>query len=155
MDWTKQTEELFKTWTAAQQRMMEGWFNAVKEYLPHQAAGDAWQQSLDAWRAEVQRALDAQLALVRTWSERMGAAEPGAANLSQQLPELMRHWTDAQRQIWERWAEAAKQATPPNMAALYSSDEAKQVLQSWQDATQKAVEAQLEWARSVTGQKRD
>jgi exonuclease VII large subunit len=152
MDWTKQTEELFKTWTAAQQRMMESWLHAVQAYVPNQAS-DAWQQSLDAWRNEVQRALDAQLALSKNWSERMNTLSSSGSmgEMSKQFPEMMRSWTEAQSQLWQRWFDAAKQSAPASMASLFSGDEAKQVMALWQEASQKAVEAQMEWMRMMTG----
>jgi len=153
MDWTKQTEEMIKTWTDAQRKMWDSWMGAMKSG----DASGAWAQTVEPWQKAVEQALEAQVAWIRSVAESVPSA-PGAtkemSEWSQQMLEMMQRWTEAQKPMWERWFETLKSANVMDMAGT-GAEEAKKVAQAWQDAAKKALEAQQEWARRWTGKKSD
>ncbi len=152
MDWTKQTEEMIRTWTEAQRRMWESWLGAVQDVETSQTAG-AWEQAVESWRAAVERALEEQVAWTRSWADRVtagGATPKEVADWSRQVLEMMQRWTEAQKPLWERWFELLKRADP-SAAPSTLADAAQKVTQAWQEAAQKALDAQQEWARRWGG----
>jgi hypothetical protein len=45
MEWTKQAEEIFKTWTDTQKKMWDEWIKATQSFgKPH--ATDAWKRTV-------------------------------------------------------------------------------------------------------------
>ena len=59
MEWTKQTEDMFKTWTEAQKKMWDEWLRAMQGFSRPQAS-EAWGKSVEAWEESVKKTLDAQ-----------------------------------------------------------------------------------------------
>jgi hypothetical protein len=153
-DWTRQTEEMIRTWTGAQQRMFESWLGAMQG-KGSLSASDSWQHSLDAWRSGVQQALDAQVKWAQSWSDAMSSTGGSGAQMGEvarQGMELMRRWTEAQSQLWNRWFDLARQANPEAFTSMMNNDEAQRVIRSWQEASQQAVNAQMEWMRMFAQQ---
>lgn len=157
MDWTKQTDDLIKTWTGAQQRMMDAWLGAMQGFKVTQVS-ETYQKSLEAWKTEVHRALDAQLKWAQTWSDSVNStssAVPQMGEMSKQMLDTMKRWTETQSDLWDRWFEAAQKVDPSALNQLVKSEDAQKVIQTWQDAAQKALDAQSEWVRLFSGAKKD
>lgn len=153
MDWTKQVDEMVKTWTGAQQKMWENWIEAMQMMSSPQSAGNVWEKTVDAWRETVKKALESQVSWTKLWAENM-TANPNTpkemGDWAKQVLDMTQAWTDAQAQMSDNWFEVMKKADPMTVAKLWDQDQAKKMLQAWQDASQKAMEAQREWARMVT-----
>jgi len=154
MDWTKQTEEMIKTWSDAQQKMWESWRGAMQGSESSRVT-EGWEQAIAAWRTSVERALQAQVEWTQRWADTIasGANTPKeVADWSRQVLDVTQRWTEAQKSLWARYFETMERASPSAMSTTLS-DEAQKVSQAWQEAIQKSVEAQQEWLRlSTAGQ---
>jgi peptidyl-tRNA hydrolase len=54
--------------------------------------------------------------------------------------------------LWNRWFDLARQANPEAFTSMMNNDEAQRVIRSWQEASQQAVNAQMEWMRMFAQQ---
>lgn len=63
-----------QTWTDAQARLWEGWFETVQKASPRQLTS-AWDQLMGSWREATQRTLDAQTQWGQLWTSSMEQAE--------------------------------------------------------------------------------
>jgi hypothetical protein len=153
MDWTKQTEELIKTWTDAQQKMWDSWLGAMRSQGggASQVAG-AWEKSVEAWRQAVDRALAAQVTWTRMWADQTTTSThipEEMAGWSRQVVDVMQRWTETQKSLWERWFEMLKNTSPSTLASTWAN-EAQKVSQAWEEAAKQSLEAQQEWTRRAT-----
>ncbi len=73
-------------------------------------------------------------------------------NIQKQMEEMVAHWTDLQRKMWDGWLEALKGMG--GSAAAPGAEEWQKAYQQQMDAWEKAVgdalEAQQEWTRKFT-----
>src|SRR3712207_3255458 len=143
MDWTKQTEELITSWTEAQQKMWDGWLGVMQASTAHAQTAGSWSKSIESWNAAVERALAAQVDWTRTWADQVAAGTTTPKEMvdwSRHLMDVMQRWTETQKTLWEHWFETLKQANP-SIAGTWPN-QAPQVIEAWQAAAQKALEAQ-------------
>jgi hypothetical protein len=156
MDWTKQANDMIKTWTGTQQRVWESWV----ETMQVSASGpsqEAWQKTVETWRNTVKQALESQNELARLWSESVHAlpgtagvqAPAGMAEFMRNMLEMSKVFTETQTRFSENYFEMLKKADVEALARSWNPAQAQQIMQTWQDATKKAVEAQQEWAKMV------
>ncbi len=150
MDWTDQAEEIIKSWTGAQRNMWEGWLNAMQNLSTTPQSPEAWEQTVEHWKNTVHTALNTQVSWTRFWAgsvrDRTNVPPP-VADWSQQVLDMMERWTDTQKSLSERWFETMKHSSPTTIAQVWDSDEAQRVMQDWQEATQRTLEAQIGWVR--------
>jgi hypothetical protein len=149
MDWTKQAEDMLKTWTSSQQAMWDSWMKTMQGFGGSQP-NDAWEKSIETWRDSVKRALDAQVAWAQFWADSMTSgpgANKQASELSEQLLDMTKRWTETQNKMWDNWFETMKKTDPSTMAQSWNTEDVQKIVQTWQEATQKAMEAQMEWSR--------
>lgn len=152
MDWTARAEEILRTWTDVQRKMWESWHDAMRSAGTAQST-EAWKETIAIWSEAVNRALQAQVEWTKFWTDSMttGSTTPTeVAEWSQRIIDIMKSWAETQTQLSERWFETMKQADPTTMAAPWDSKEAQKVVQDWQEATQKLLEAQMGWLRIWT-----
>jgi hypothetical protein len=157
MDWTKQANDMIKTWTGTQQRVWESWVETMQvgTGVPNQ---DAWNKTVETWRNTVKQALEAQNELARLWSESVnalpgtaGAQTPASvAEFTRNLLEMTKVFTETQTRFSENYFEMLKKADVDALVRSWNPAQAQQILQTWQDATQKAVEAQQQWTKMVS-----
>lgn len=149
MDWNKQAEEMLKTWTSSQQKMWDSWIKTMQS-LGTTQAGDTWEKSIETWRDSVKRALEAQTTWTQFWADSVNSG-PGAtkqaADWSKQMLDMTRRWTETQTQLWDSWFETMKKTDPSTMAQNWNTEEVQKIVQTWQEAAQKAMEAQMEWTK--------
>ncbi len=164
MDWTKQANEMLKTFTNTQQKVWESWVSSMQLMTPPQSP-EAWQKTVETWRATVKYALEQQLELTRLWAENVAASSvsmpsmPAMPNLpglpanavewTRQLLDMTRTWTDTQVRFSENWFEMLKKADPGALAQSWDMAQAQKIMATWQEAAQKAVEAQAQFSQMV------
>ena len=173
MDWTKQANEMLKTYTSTQQKVWESWASSMQLMTTPQSP-EAWQKTVDTWRGTVKYALEQQLELTRLWAENVATASvnmpsmpgmpsipgmpampsiPGmpttAVEWTRQMLEMTRTWTETQVRFSENWFEMLKKAEPGVMAQSWDMGQAQKVMATWQEAAQKAVEAQTQFSQMM------
>jgi hypothetical protein len=152
MDWTKQTQDLFKTWTDVQKRTWEGWLDTVKSFDASQP-GQIWVKTIDAWQETIRNTLAAQVEGSRIWTQNITSiqgAPKESADWAQQVQEMTKRWTDMQQQMWDNWFEIMKKTDPSKFAGKWDI-EGQPLIKGWQEMIQKSTDTQAEWARQWTG----
>jgi len=154
MDWNKQAEDVLKAWTTSQQKLWDSWIKTVQSFGTAQVS-DTWEKSVDTWKDSVKRALDAQTAWSQFWADNITSG-PGAtkqtADWSKQLLEVNKRWADTQSQLWDSWFETIKKTDPATITQNWNLEEVQKLVQTWQEASQKALEAQMEWTKVWSAQ---
>jgi hypothetical protein len=167
MDWTKQANDMIKTWTGTQQKVWDAWLNSMQLAATPQTP-ESWQKMIETWRGTVKQALESQLQLTQMWAEGVAAASvnvpsvpgmpalpsvpgvPGSAvEWTRQVLELTRSMTDTQVRFSENWFDLLKKADPSALAQTWDISQAQKIMSTWQDAAQKAIDAQSEFSRMV------
>ncbi len=151
-DWTAQAEEMVQHWTNAQHKMWENWFEAMQNlsYVPR--SNEGWEHTVENWNMAVKSTLESQFAWIRFWANSVQTRNIPApiAEWSQELVKMMAGWTEIQRELSASWFETIKKASPTTVALAWDRAEAEHVVQAWQEATHKSLEAQLNWLRIWT-----
>lgn len=167
MDWTKQANDMLKTFTSTQQKVWESWVSSMQLAATPQSP-EAWQKTVETWRGTVKYALEQQLELTRLWAESVAAASVNAPSMpmmpgmpsmpgvpttpvewTRQMLEMTRTWTETQVRFSENWFEMLKKAEPSMMTQAWDMGQAQKVMATWQDAAQKAVEAQTQFSQMM------
>lgn len=157
MDWTKQANDMIKTWTGTQQRVWESWVETMQVGATTPTNQEAWQKTVETWRGTVRQALESQVELARLWAESANAmpgtagmaAPAGLADFTRNMLEMTRVFTETQTRFSENYFEMLKQADMGTLSQAWNPNQAQKIMQTWQEATQKAVEAQSEWSKMV------
>lgn len=152
-DWTKQAQDMAKTWTDAQQRMWDGWVGAIQG-MGISPTGEAWEKSVDTWRDSVKKALDAQVTWTKFWADNVAAGAGSSQQMTEwstQFVEMTKKWNETQTELWDQWFETVKKSDPSVLAKNWNPEEMKKMVQNWQEYAQKAMEAQMEMARMIAG----
>ena len=158
-DWTKQAEELMKTWEKTQQQIWDTW----KAALPKTGMAEAkptWGTMVNFWKQTIDQTMRTQVEWANTWADSIRAQESAPKELkdwTDQVVSTFTTWTESQAQFWESILDPMQQSTPEQL--MQQMDERAQVaFQTWQDAVQKAVAAQRElvsyWTSGTGGKKR-
>jgi hypothetical protein len=154
MEWTKQSEEMFKTWTDTQKSMWEDWFKTMQGFGASQS-NEVWRKTVDGWSASINKTLDAQAEWTRMWAESANATKTPAETVewAKQGQDMMKRWTETQRQLWSTWFDIVKKLDP---GATWGQDGQK-FLNGWNEAVKKAADTQAEWIRlwTAAGKKPD
>jgi hypothetical protein len=167
MDWNKQANEMIKTWTGTQQKVWDTWLTSMQLASTPQSP-ESWQKVVESWRGTVKQALESQLELTKMWAEGVAVASvsmptvPGLPALptvpgvpsspvewTRQMLEMTRAWTDTQVRFSENWFDLLKKADPTSFSQGWDMSQAQKIMATWQEATQKAIEAQNEFSRMV------
>jgi poly(A) polymerase Pap1 len=158
-DWTKQAEEMVRTWTGVQQKVMEsmmgmmGMTNA-NTTMPK----DMWEKTINTWHDSMKSALETQV----TWTQFMAdsiTANAGAnkqiSEMSQQAVDMVKRWSETQTKVLDTWLEEVKKTDPADMSKTLKPEEMLKSVQSWQEAGRKMMETQMELMRSFTTSPQD
>ena len=149
MEWTKQFEEMSKTWTDTQQKMWENWAEMAKSASTSQAQL-SWETMLDTWQNAVQQTLDAQKEGVRMWTSGITSlpnVPQGTSEWSDTFQEMTSRWNATQKQLWSNWFEMAKSFDPSKVAAGETAFDNKQMVEFWKESTQTISKAQADWMK--------
>ncbi len=176
MDWTKQANDMLKTFTSTQQKVWESWVSS-SQVVSASPSPEAWQKTVDTWRGTVKYALEQQLELTRLWAESVAVSSVNVPNISsipgipgvpgmpglpalpgvpanavewtRQMLDMTRTLTETQVRFSDNWFDMLKKADPSTLATTWDPTQAQKILASWQDAAQKAVEAQSQFSQFV------
>jgi hypothetical protein len=170
MDWTKQANDMLKTYTSTQQKVWETWVSSMQLATTPQSP-EVWQKTVDTWRGTVKYALEQQLELTRLWAESVATSSvnmpsmpsmpgmtgmpmmPGvpatAVEWTRQMLDMTRTWTETQVRFSENWFEMLKKTEPGTLAQGWDMSQAQKIMSTWQDAAQKAVEAQTQLSQMM------
>jgi hypothetical protein len=152
-DWVQQAQQMVERWTELQ----KDWLLTVTdayggaEAKRAESVEDARRKTLEVWQESVKHALEAQAEVVRLWAAAVESV-PGVAEArrAQATQETVGRWIDGQRKLWDSWLALAQGAQPQAQARQRDWDEAgRRVLDSLQEATDKALQAQADWLRAV------
>lgn len=145
MDWSKQTQDMLKSWSETQKKMWDAWLSGLQATGPS-AATDAWQKTIDTWQKSVNDTFDAQARLTKLWLQGLKSTPAGtgsAAEWTKQAEQMFERLQHSQRQLWESCFTALKKADLRKMPGAWEQ-QARQIFQNWQDAARRAMEAQAE-----------
>ena len=146
MDWTKQSEEMFKNWRETQQKMWDSWLGAVQQGPSKAQAAETWQKAMETWEETVKNALAAQTEWTKQWAESVDGQDlpPEVANWLKQSQEMSEKFGTAQQQLWQGWFDLVKQADLTKLTGNWE-EEGQNAFQQWQESAQKVMEAQQQW----------
>jgi hypothetical protein len=154
------SENLINTWAQAQQKLLTNWLDTVKRYSGAQSP-DLWTSTVDAWQTSVKQTLDAQEEWMREWTKTLANTQGTPQELqalARQGREQLQRWIDAERQLWQSWFNIVKGINfkvDTGMGAQPGSN----LLQLWQETTQKMIESQAglarQWMSGFTDTKTD
>ncbi len=148
MEWTKQSQDMFKTWTDTQKKMWEDWFQTMQG-LGASQPNEVWKKTVDGWSDSINKTLDAQAEWIRVWADTAGTAKnmpKETAEWAKQGHDMMKRWTETQKQLWTTWFDIVRKLDP----GKNWGQDGQKFLQGWQDAVKKAADTQAEWARLWT-----
>jgi hypothetical protein len=147
MEWTKQTEDLFKTWTDAQTKMWSDWLKTMQGFGKSQSS-QVWEKSVDAWDESIKKILDAQADWTERWADSFTTAKGAPKEMvewSKQGQEMIKHLTDTQKMLWTNWFAIVRKLDPAALGVNWGDGQTFQ--KSWQQAIQKGLSTQEEWVR--------
>lgn len=151
-DWTKQAEDMVKTWTGSQQKMWESWLEILRS-MGTAPSGDMWEKTVGTWRDSVKSALEAQVTWTKFWADSITSSSGSSkqmAEWSNQTLEMTKRWTETQNQLWDAWFDAIKKSDPAMLGKNWTPEEMQKAMQSWQDAARRMMESQMEMVRLWT-----
>lgn len=158
-DWTKQTEEMVKGWTTAQQKMMESMFSMMgmgsmgSMGNMGETSAEVWNKSADTWHETMKTAIEGQV----TWAKFIAdsfASTPGVTpqlnDMATKSVEMTRNWSEGQLKILNTYFEAVKSSEPSALVKNMNVEEMLKLLQTWQEASQKMMETQMEMVKTMS-----
>ncbi|MCB0154420.1 MAG: hypothetical protein KDF65_06440 [Anaerolineae bacterium] len=152
MDWTKQTEEVVKSWTETQKKMWDSWLKTVQQGPEQFQVANVWQKTMETWEETVKNTMAAQGEWMQMWVdgfEKQKGMPEEATQWVKQAQTMNKQWTDIQQQMWDSWFELVKKADPAKMTESLDS-EGKKAFAAWQESAEKVMEAQEKWANMWT-----
>jgi hypothetical protein len=151
-DWTKQTEEMFRTWSETQKKLMENWAGSMKGMGAPQGA-EFWEKTLATWEETLEKSTKTQSEWTEKWIENLKSMEgipEQAVESTERFQEMTQRWTSTQEQLWSKWFEMLRGLDPSSLTEKWS-EAIQNPLQAWQDATKQVMDAQAEWMSLWTG----
>jgi hypothetical protein len=151
MDWMKQAEETFKTWTDAQKAMWDEWIKTTQSFGKTHAT-DSWKRTVEAWEESVKNSLHLQMEWSKLWAEGFGSAKgtpKDFQNFARQGQEMMMRWAETQMQLWTAWFDMVKKLDPTPVGGSSEKD-SENFLHMWQDSLKNLQNVQAEWGRIWT-----
>jgi hypothetical protein len=153
MEWTKQSEEMLKTWTDAQKKMWDECMKVMQGF-GQSPSTQVWERTVDTWNQTIQQFLDAQVQGARLWTDNVTKAKgtDEATEWGKQSQDLVTRLTETQKQLWGNWFELVKKLDPSNM--MNWTRDGQKFVQTWQETMQNAFNAQTEWLRTTSQARR-
>jgi hypothetical protein len=148
METSSQPQDLMTSWITAQQQLMTSWMDAVRGLGGGQVAR-GWGDFVSAWQQSVTQGLDLQAEWMQRWSDNLASAEGTPEPLREQIragQDVFQNWTRAQKELWQIWFEAMKNANPA-VDAGGVAQMGQNMQQLWGDAMQRLIDTQTAWTR--------
>src|SRR5262249_23118327 len=145
MDLAKNMQETVKTWTDAQQRMVEGITKVMLDVTTPPSA-NAWEFSTELWKKGVQGFLATQADCAKLWIRGVSSVASKAdvnGELAQNLQQMTKLSIEFQEQFWEGWFTTLKRLDPVKNADWIK--ELQPLTAAWSENIQKAIKLQEEW----------
>ena len=153
MDWIKQSEAMFKTWTDTQQKMWDTFSENVSGF--GKSPGEKmWAQTVKAGEELVKNSLTAQAEWMKSWSENFKSLEgmpEQAAQAVAQFQEMTERWAVTQEKLWVAWFEMLKNFDSTQLSESWTKMP-KNPFQVWQDSTKLVMDTQMEWVKTWMNQ---
>ncbi|HEV8620935.1 MAG TPA: hypothetical protein VGQ79_07915 [Nitrospiraceae bacterium] len=150
-EWTKQAQEIFKTWIDTQKKMWDEWFQATQGFGKAQGT-EAWRKTVETWEQSLKKNLYLQMEWTKLWAESLSSVKGTPKELQEwarQGQEMMSRWAETQMQLWAGWFEVVKKLDPTARGGNWEK-ESEKVLLIWREALKKALDVQVEWGRVWT-----
>jgi hypothetical protein len=144
-------ESLVKTWAEEQQKLLTSWLDTVRKFGGTPTL-ELWTKTVDTWQTAVKKTIDAQAQWTHEWTEMLANAKGTPEELralSQQGQEQLKHWADAERDLWQGWFNVAREINfRPEPGARAQAG--KDLLQLWQESAHKMIDTQASLVRRWT-----
>jgi polyhydroxyalkanoate synthesis regulator protein len=153
-DWRKQSDEMLKFVTQTQREMWDTWMKAATKAVPTSPT-EAWDQAIATWRDAVSRSMNAQNEWMQLWADSIRSTNgvpSEAATWTDQMVSTMKTWNANQTRFWENWLDMLRTGMPTGMTNPFS-DNMQSAFKMWQDQMERAMHAQQEFMKSMTGPK--
>jgi len=150
-EWTKQAEDMFKTWTEAQKRLWDDWLKGMQG-LGRSQPLEAWVKTAEAWEDSVRESLKVQVEWTKLWAEGFTAVKGTPKEMTEwarQGQEMITQWAETQKRLWEDWLDLVKKLRPSGLTGNWER-EGQKFAQTWQEGIQRALDAQADWVRVWT-----
>ncbi|MBC8504444.1 MAG: hypothetical protein ISR58_16345 [Anaerolineales bacterium] len=155
-EWTKQAEEMFKSWSETQKGFMDKWAESVKSFSGSPDT-EMWKKTLETWEETAKSTFSSQAEWTQSWVENLKSIEgmpEQAVESVDKFQEMAGRWGATQEELWAKWFEMVK-GLDFSQASDTFSEAMQNPLKSWQDATKKVMDAQADWMKIWTGTKED
>lgn len=155
MDWNQQFDDAMKTWTDAQKRVWDSFFDSVGGLGKPQSAR-AWESALNTGESMLKEMFKTQNQMLASWVEglsKMSGVPAQAVESARQFQEMGTRWNKTQAELIENWFSMLKKFAPAAPSDAWSEIPQK-MLKTWQDTTQGIIDAQLKWMESWMDQAR-
>lgn len=151
MDWAKQSEEMFKSWSDTQKKMWDSWLETVQSGSAAMPGPQLWQKTVETWEQTVNNVLAAQSKWAETWSDSFNPdnTPEEMAQWFKQTQGMVTQWNETQQRLWQNWFELIKKADVSNMTSSWE-EEGQKAFKNWQEAMQKVMDAQMDWVNMWT-----
>jgi hypothetical protein len=153
MEWMRQTEEIFKTWTDTQKTMWDEWMKATQSFGKTNAT-DSWRRTVDMWEESVKKSLHLQMEWSKLWAENFSSVKGTPKEFQEwarQGQEMMMRWAETQLQLWTAWFEMVKKLDP-NASGGSAEKDSNKILHLWEENLKNLLNVQAEWGRVWMGQ---
>ena len=153
MDWTKQSEEMFKAWSDSQTKMWDSFVDSVSG-LGKSPSQKMWEQAISNGEEMIKNALEAQTEWLKAWATNLedleGMPEQAKGALAQ-FKETAQRWTDTQGKLWGAWFELLAKFDPTKAGGLWG-ESTQNPFKVWQDMAKQAMDAQMDWMKTWADQ---
>ena len=149
MDWSKQSEEMMRQWSAAQKQ----WWSSVKELTQTGGAAPAkemWDKTVEAWENSVGQTLEAQSQWFEAWLGQMTDQANVPPEMQQWLEQgraMSSQWQQTSQSMWQEWFDLAREANISGWGDALQQG-GMPVVDLWRQMTQQALNAQMEMLKS-------
>ena len=143
--------DLISSWADTQQKLFADWTEMMRRLTGTQG-NQVMSQTIDAWHQSLMQTLDAQATWIRNWTDSIVAApdtSPAVRERTAEGREFLLGWIDTQRRLWQGWFDLLRNTSSSDRPEAFTSA-SQNMAKTWQDATQRLIELQSDWARQWT-----
>jgi hypothetical protein len=151
MDWTKQSEDMLKSWTDTQKKMWDNWLEMMQQGPSQAQAAQVWQKTIETWEETVNSTLAAQGEWTKMWMDSLDTKNMPEETVqwAKQAEDMSQKWAEAQKQMWQGWFDMLKQADVTKMVSSWEG-EGQKAFQNWQDSAKQIMDTQMNWLNMWT-----
>jgi len=150
MTWDANVKEMADTWTDVQKQIWAFWLGTTTEEAANQPWVQCYNQSLEISEAMVNLMVDTQSSMSRLFLKSINpgdTAPPLVTQYFEQLESMTENWNEALRKVSNSWFTAIKDLD--KMRKSGALPEPDNIFKTWQDATERTLAIQSEWAAQL------